>query len=430
MNISASEVKDNKLTAEITIPAAEVTAAVKAAYKECANKYRFEGFRKGRAPRQVIDAMIGAEYVRAEATNTVLEANEAAVLNELDIVPVNAEYKAEPVEDGKDYVYSIEFSLRPAAELTSYDEVAINMPPAEATEGEINAQIEMLMGYHTEFKETEEGYEAANNDVCQLTIVNVENAEKIEGQQTIILGRENNGAEVNEALVGMKAGETKDVSWKASDAEDAADVKVTITLDSVKQQIVPELTDEFASENFGFESVAAMRDAVKIEVENDKKTQLPTLKENRCVAELAGRLELEEIDEEYVKTVYGDLGQSFWNNLQRQGMTFDAWLNMSHITAAQFYEDLFNQANDVARETIAIDALAKHLAVEVTDEDINNEFAQAGVEETEIESLKAEFVKDGRMPSVRDSVRRSKAVEWLVENAKVTEVDEYAADAE
>lgn len=88
MNITASEVKDAKLTATVTIEAADVDVAIKKAYKDAAKKYRFPGFRSGKAPRPVIDSALGAEAVLAQATNDLIGANEAAVLNELDIVPV------------------------------------------------------------------------------------------------------------------------------------------------------------------------------------------------------------------------------------------------------------------------------------------------------------------------------------------------------
>ncbi len=93
----------------------------------------------------------------------------------------------------------------------------------------------------------------------------------------------------------------------------------------------------------------------------------------------------------------------------------------------QFIGDLHKQANDVARESLALDALARELKIEVTEDDINAEFEKAGVKD--VEASKAEFIADGRMPAVRESIRRSKAVDHLVENAKVTEVDETAKDA-
>ena len=139
MNIT-SDVKDAKLTATVTIPAADVDAAIKKAYRDAAKKYRFPGFRAGHAPRPVIDNMLGAGAVLAQATNDLIGEAEPKVINELDIVPVKAGEYGElenPVADHEDFVYTIEFQLRPSCELTSYDPVEIEMPPAEVTEGEI-----------------------------------------------------------------------------------------------------------------------------------------------------------------------------------------------------------------------------------------------------------------------------------------------------
>ena len=119
MNITASDVQDAKLTATVTIPAADVDAAIKKAYKDAANKYRFPGFRAGRAPRPVIDNMLGKEATLAQATNDILAANEPAVLNELDIVPLKeGDYKElDLVKDHEDYTYTVTFSLRQSVEL-------------------------------------------------------------------------------------------------------------------------------------------------------------------------------------------------------------------------------------------------------------------------------------------------------------------------
>ena len=136
MNIT-SDVKDAKLTATVTIPAADVDAIIKKAYKAAAKQYRFPGFRAGKAPRPVIDSALGDDATLAQATNDLIAANEPTVLNELDIVPIkNGDYKEIDLRQGTDYTYTVEFSLRPSAELSSYDAVEIEMPPAEVTEAE------------------------------------------------------------------------------------------------------------------------------------------------------------------------------------------------------------------------------------------------------------------------------------------------------
>ncbi|MCF2620936.1 trigger factor [Collinsella tanakaei] len=429
MNIT-SDVKDAKLTATVTIPAADVDAAIKKAYRDAAKKYRFPGFRAGHAPRPVIDNMLGAGAVLAQATEDVLQANEPKVLNELDIVPVkNADYSGveNMLVDHEDYVYTIEFALRPSCELISYDPVEIEMPPAEVTEGEIDAQIDMLMGYHATFADVDRP--VAEGDYVTVDIEDVKGAEALAGEgRMIVAGSGSISAAFDEGLIGMAKDESKEISW-TPEGDDAEEVTVKVTVKGIRERTLPELTDEFAKESFGFDDIAAMRDAVKIELDADKSSKLPGIKENRAVAKLAERLELEKVDEDYEQSVFSELGQNFLQSLAGRGMTLDTWLQMSNMSTEAFLADLHRQADDVARESLALDALARQLNVEVSDEDVDAEFERAGVEDPA--ASKAAFIAEGRMPAIRDSIRRSKACDWLVETAVVTEVDEFAkADAE
>ena len=414
MNIT-SEVKDAKLTATVTIPAADVDAVIKKAYKEAAKKYRFPGFRAGKAPRPVIDSALGKEAVLAQATNELIGSNEGNVLNELDIVPVKeGDYQQiDLCADGTDYTYTVEFTLRPAPALSSYDAVEIEMPPAEVTEAEIDQQVDMLMGYHATFEDVERAVEGS--DYVTVDIKNVKGAEALAGEGRMI------------AMGSGNLPKTKTISW-TPEVEGAEEASVEVTVKGVKERKLPELTDEFAKTNFGFDGIDAMRDAVKLEIESDKSSQLPQLKENRAVSKLAERLELDEMDEDYEQSVFQELGQNFLQSLSARGMSLDGWLQANRISSDEFISDLHRQANDVARESLALDALARELKVEVTEEDVDGEFERAGVEN--VEASKAQFLADGRMPAIRDSIRRSKAVDWLVENAKVTEVDEAARAAE
>ncbi len=429
MNIT-SDVKDAKLTATVTIPAADVDAAIKKAYRDAAKKYRFPGFRAGHAPRPVIDNMLGAGAVLAQATNDLIGEAEPKVINELDIVPVKAGEYGElenPVADHEDFVYTIEFQLRPSCELTSYDPVEIEMPPAEVTEGEIDAQVEMLLGYHASFDDADRP--VAEGDYVTVDIENVKNAEALAGEgRMVVIGSGSLPAAFDEGVTGMAKDETKEISW-TPEVEGAEEATVKVTVKGIKERTLPELTDELAKEAFGFDDIAAMRDAVKIELDADKTSKLPGIKENRAVAKLAERLDLEKVDEDYEQSVFSELGQNFLQSLAGRGMSLDTWLQMSNMSTEAFLADLHRQADDVARESLALDALARKLEIEVTDEDVDAEFARAGVEDPE--ASKAAFVAEGRIPAIRDSIRRSKACDWLVETAVVTEVDEYAkADAE
>ncbi|WP_158094411.1 trigger factor [Collinsella sp. An7] len=425
MNITQSEVQDGKLTATVTIPAADVDAAIKKAYKDAAHKYRFQGFRPGHAPRPVIDSALGKEATLAQATNDILGSTEPAVINELDIVPVkDADYEGiELVKDHEDYTYQVVFPLRPTPALSSYDPVEIEMPPEEVTESEIDAQIDLLLGYHATFEDVEDrGVE--DSDFVTVNVKNIKNAEALAGESRMIaMGSGNLPKAFDEGLMGMKIGETKEISW-TPEVEGAEEAAVEVTVNGIKARKLPELTDEFAKTGFSFDDIAAMRDAVKEELAADKTSRFPQLKENRAVAKLAERLELDEMDADYEQSVFQELGQNFLQSLAARGMSLDAWLQANGLSSEQFIADLHHQADDVARESLALDALARELKVEVTEEDVDKEFQSAGVEDPD--SVRERFVAEGRMPAVRDSIRRSKAVDWLVENAKVTEIDETA----
>ena len=425
MNITASDVENGILTATVTIPAADVDDAIKKAYRDAAKRYNFPGFRRGKAPRPVIDRMLGEGAVLAIATEDAVNAVAPEILEDLDIVPVkDGEFKVDAiVKDHEDFTFSVDYKMRPEPVLSSYEPVSIEMPPAEVTDAEIDAQINMLLAYQVKFEDVEDrGVEA--EDFVTVDIKDVKNAESLAGEgRAVFVGSGSMPEAVEEGLKGMKAGESKEISW-TPEGEDAEEATVEVTVKSIRARITPELTDELAKETFGFDSVEAMRDAVKLEIEQDKQSRLPGIKESRCVAALAERLELEEMDEDYEQSVFQELGQQFLSNLSARGMSLDAWLQANGLSADQFIADLHRQADDVARESLSLDALARELKIEVTDEDVDNEFKRAGVED--VEASKAQFAAEGRMPAIRDSIRRSKACDWLVENAKVTEVDETA----
>ena len=427
ITVTAAEPKDNKLEATLTVAAADVDAAIKKAYKDIANKYRFQGFRKGKAPRPVIDGLVGKDNVLAEASEDVLNEATPLMLDELDIVPVGQPtYGDEPVlvSEGSDYVVTATISLRPDCELESYAAPEINMPPAEVTEAEVAEQLETLVNYHATYEDAGDDFAASEGDMLTLDIENVENGEDLAGtDRPFMIGSSTVPAAFNDAIKGMKVGETKDVEISI-EGDEPKTVKVKVTLKSAKKQVVPELDDELAKKGFGYDTVDALKDALKEEIAEDKKAQLPNIKETRVIEKLAESLKLDELPEDYVKQIFDEIAQDFLGQLQRQGLTLDAWLSARRIQINDFLEDLNAQAAERARQSLALDALAKKLGLEATEEDVRKEFEDAGVKD--VDASMKEFKDAGRMPAVRETVKRSKAVNWLVENAKVTEVDEIA----
>ncbi len=437
ITVTAEKPVDEKVAATVTVASADVDKAIAKTYKDIAKKYNFQGFRRGHAPRPVIDGIIGREAVLAQATNDLLTAIEPLMLEELDLTPVGrvnfGPEDADPefAAQGADYVVSATIRVRPAAELTSYDAPEINLPPEEATEAEINWQIDQLLNYQVTYEDIDEDRAAEPGDIVSVDIENVDGAGHLAGKNRILaLDGQQIPEQLQDGIVGMKKGEEKAIEWTRSHEHEGEvhshTFSVKVTLNAIKKAVKPELDDEIAKK-FGYDDVAALRAAVKEEIEADKKTTIPNLKEDRVVDAVGKLLDLEVVPEDYKNEVFNELASEFLNQLQRQNVSLDMFLRARGLKSDDFIADLRLQADDRARQSLALDAVAAKLGLDATDEDVRSEFEKAGVEDVDA-SIK-EWKDQGRLPAIRDSIRRTKALDWLVENAKVNIVDEVAERA-
>lgn len=434
MNITVTTEKpeSGQLVATVTISKKDVDAAIAKTYKDIARRYAFQGFRRGRAPRPVIDGIVGREAVLADATNSLLTEAEPLMIEQLDVVPLGqVDYGEEPalVVEKTDYTIEAKINVRPDVELDAYDAPSINMPPEEATEAEIDQQIDVLLSYRTTYEDIEEDRGAEDGDMLLCNVENISNLREYEGENRMFsLDNERIHQEFRDGLRGMKKDEEKEISWtiereregEKHEATFAAKVKVN----AIRKAVTPVLTEDNVKDDFGFDTIAELRDAVKEEIEADKKSTLPQLKEDRVVEAIGEHLALEEIPETYVNQIYNEIANQFLSQLQSQNLSLTTYLQSRGATAEDFMADMRAQADERARQSLALDALAAHLGVEVSDDDVRAEFESAGV--PDVKAAMKDFLNEGRMPAVRESIRRSKAVEWLVENCPVNVVDEIA----
>ena len=415
MNITATADKtsNDKVKITVTVSATDVDAAIDGAYKDIAKKYAFQGFRRGRAPRPVINGIVGKQAVFAQATEDLIQNVQPQMLDELDIVAISKpDYGEDPklVEEHKDFTVEALVSVPPVCELDTYDAPSITMPPEHATDAEIDRQIDQLLSYNTTYEEDKDAKQATESSVVVLDVKNIEGLPEFEGSaRQFVLDSPYIPQEFAQGVTGMKLDESKEISWVRKEDKKETPVKVNVTLKTLKRAVKPELTDEFAKKSMGFDTVEKLRAAIKEEIENDKKTSLPSLKEDRVV--------------DYPKQVFSELANEFLSQLQRQGATLDMYLASRGIKSDDFLADLHVQAQERARQSLALNAIANKLNLEATEADVEEEFKSVG---KDYKKQMAQFKKNGQMPAIRESIRRSKAVKWLVENASVEVVDEVA----
>lgn len=436
METKVEALEDNRAKVAVTIDEKTIADRIKKQYKHVANQYTIPGFRRGKAPRPVIDNVLGKDYVRATVTDEVVNESYPLAIDEAGLFPVGQpdfdEESMDLVKDGESYTFVFEVDTKPTPELENYEPVAIEMPHEGATDEQVDKEVDALLDHYYEVVDA-----PANTKVKPDKFVNMkisatdDNGEDIKSITTdsfqYELGSGLYPQTFDDELIGMKKGETKQFSidvpsepfaMTATLAGKTSQINFDVEVLAVQKKKLPELTDEWVQQKIGVETVEELRDELRGEIESQQESVFPRLKESRVLTALADRL-VGDVPESVVSEAESQLLQDFFNQLQRQGMTLDVYLQQQGITSDQFRDDVKQQAEDMAKQDLALDAYAAHAGMEATDADVRDEFEAAG--SADPDQLMEEWRKNGQMYLVRQGILRQKAAKELVESAVVTE---------
>lgn len=335
MQITVKPQEDSNVSVEAIVDAKTVDAKLAKVYKDFARKYNFPGFRKGKAPRPVVDNALGREVVYATATEELINDAYPQIIEEKRLYPAGQPDFGgadEMIEQGADFTFAFTLPVRPEVEIDSYDPVEIELPQEGASDTEVEEQMRALLAHYDQ----------------------------------------------------------------------------------------EEPTEEWATETMGFDSLDDMKAQIAEQVSEQKKMMMPRLKENAATLKLIERVSA-EVPEGMAEQKESQLLQDFFTQMQRQGISFDAYLMQRGIDADEFKEDVKRQAIDEVKRGMALDAWARHNGIEATDDEVSQEFVMAAGDGAE--KLEREWRDNGRLYLVREELVRSKAMKDVMEKAKVTEVD-------
>lgn len=419
--------EDGKTQVAIELTEQEVKKHIDSFFKDLA-KNRIPGFRPGKAPRKVLERNFGGhEAIYAEITSDMVNEVLPLALDSKDVIfiddPKLVDEKVESVEDGKPYTFEVYGEVAPKLTLTSVEPVEIEMPPATATDEEIEAQLESLRDYYYEFEEVDRA--AEEGDYVMMSIDAKADGVAVDAlnspSRLVELGSDALPKELTDQVLGMKKDETKEFDFEvAEDDEQLADFKgktihAEVTVSKVQTKELPTLDEEFAK-RIGFDTLEQTREEIANQINTQRERQLPELKERRCVEALAKRIE-GEIPESYINYSRDEVLREFFNNLQSAGITFDQFLAQRGISADEFRADLDDEAKENAEQSLALDALFEARGMELTDADIDEQFQVVD----DPAAARKSWEESGRMSLLREGIRRSKAAQWLIDNAIVTE---------
>ena len=437
METKVEALEDNKVKVEVVVDAADISSRVKDTYKDFANRYNFPGFRKGHAPRPIIDNALGKDAVVATVTDDVVNSCYPLAIDQCELYPVGQpEFEdAKMVEDGQDYSFTFTVEVKPSYELTSYDPIDVSLPPEGASEAEVDDQLSSLREHYYRLEPTDDPEAVIEaRDCADLAMRAVDDkGEVIEALTTddrpYTLGEKMMTPEFDEQLMGLKKGDGASFSIDMPDdppamilpyADQTSRIDFTIKVNTIKKRVLPELTDEWVQETLGFEGVEDLRRILRDSIVQQKQNILPGLQQNAALDAIGERFE-GEAPESMREESESRIMQSFFQQLNEQGITFDSYLADQGITSDQFKADVKEQAAENAKEDLALDAWAAHYDLHASDDEVLEEFEKAGVEDPK--GTMEDWRRSGELYVVREAIVRNKAIEHLIKTANVTEID-------
>jgi trigger factor len=329
--------------------------------------------------------------------------------------------------------FTVEVIPKPMYEVEDFGPVKIRVPQTKVSDAEVDQQLVALAESRATFEKDEDHPIQEGNDVLFAIRALDDKGEEIKAltaeRRSYTLGQNFMPGDFDKNLVGMKVGETRtfDVTDRdplsagtEQDDEKMLTVTFTVTLLEIQKRVIPAITDAWVKKNMpGISTVPELREAIRKQGITQREQEQMNMKSFLAASEFARRFKGSIPDELYELT-RDDILQNLQQNLKAQGKTMQDFLQ-EQGGEQQFSMQLMMQTREVLTQSFSLDALARHLDFEVTDEDIAETFhLMAPGHEKE---ARMEFELTGRLYQIHEAALRNKANKWLVETAEIEYLD-------
>ncbi|MFO7315786.1 MAG: trigger factor, partial [Bacilli bacterium] len=414
----------------IEVPAEKVNKALDQAFQKIVKQINVPGFRKGKVPRNIFEKRFGVEALYQDALEILVPEEYSKAVDETGIFPVDYPEIGEldGFEKDKDFTFTAKVTVKPEPKLGEYKGLEVKKLSTEVTDEEVEEQIQNLLNRKAEF-EIKEDEPIVEGDIAVIDFEGFIGDEAFEGGKgedySLEIGSGQFIPGFEDQLVGVKAGETKDVQVTFPEeyhAEELAgkDATFKVTVKEVKTKVLPELNDEFAKEaDPEVESVDELRNKIKERLAEQKKNEAESTLRDELVEKAAENAEM-DIPEAMIHNEIHRMIDEFAQRLQMQGMSLDLYYQFSGQTEKDLHEQFKEDAETRVRISLTLEAIAKAENIEVTQEDIDKELEKMA-EQFKMDKEQIITALGGSTEILENDIRTQKTVEFLVENAKITE---------
>lgn len=432
MSLQVEKLEKSMAKLTIEVSAEEFEKAVESVYRKQRNRIQIPGFRKGKAPRKMIENMYGQGIFYEDAANEIIpDAYEKAYEECEEEITSSPEIDVVQVESGKPFIFTAVVALKPEVNLGEYKGVAIEEFSAEVTEEEVNAEIDRERDNSARMVSVEDRA-VQDGDMTELDFEGFVDGEAFEGGKgenyplTIGSGAFIPGFE--EQLIGAEL--NKEVEVKVTFPEDynaehlaGKDAVFKCTVKEIKVKELPELDDEFASEVSEYDTLEEYKANVRKGLEEKKAKQAKDEKEDAAIAAVVEKAEI-EIPEPMLATEQRQMLDQFAQRISMQGLQMEQYMQMTGANRETMLEQLKPQAERKIKSRLCMEAVAKAENITATEEEYEEEMkVMADAYQIEVDKVK-EMMGEKEKKSIMADIAVRKAVEFVAQNAVVKEKEE------
>ena len=426
MSLQVEKLEKNMAKLTIEVSAEDLDKAMQNAYQKQKGKISIPGFRKGKAPRKMIEQMYGKGIFLEDAANALIPEHYSKALEECELEIVSQpEIDVVQAEPGKAFIFTAEVAVKPEVTLGEYKGLEVPKTEIAVTDEEVEEEIKKELEKNSRTV-TVEDRAAAKDDTVTIDFEGFVDGVAFEGGKgsdyPLVLGSNTFIPGFEDQLVGANTGDHVEVKvtfpaeyqsaeLAGKDAVFQCDVK------KIETKEIPELDDDFAKDVSEFDTVAEYREDLKKNLTEKKEKEALQAKEDAVVEKAVENAQM-EIPEAMVNTQARQMLDDFARRMQSQGLSMEQYFQFTGQSADKMLEDMKPQALKRIQTRLVLEKVAEAENIQPSDEEVDAEIAKmAEAYKMEADKLK-ELLGDAELGQMKKDMAVQKAVTMLAEAAK------------
>ena len=412
-----------KLVIEAT--AEEFEAGLNTAYNKSKSKINVPGFRKGKAPRKIIEQLYGQEVFFEDAANAIIPDAyaKACIESELDIVS-QPKISVTQLEKGKPFVFEAEVAVRPEVELGNYKGVEVSKVDTEATDADVEEEIKKVAEQNSRTI-TVEDRAVKDGDMTVIDFEGFIDGEAFEGGKgenyPLTIGSHSFIDNFEDQIIGMNIGDEKEINVTFPEDYHAEELKgkpatFKVSVKEIKEKHLPDIDDDFAQDVSDFDTLDEYKADLKKKIAERKEAEAKRQKETEAIEKIVADSKM-DIPQAMIDTQVTRMAEDFAQRLQQQGLSLETYFKYTGLTAEKILDDMKPEAVKRIQNSLVLEAVAKAENIQVSDDEFNAELSKmAEMYKMEVDKIK-EFMGESEEKQMRDDIAIQKAVDLIVSSA-------------